>query len=527
MEGSFSGGSMFLILATVGVFWSLLLLRSARRTLKTLPASSACVPSYALVLEHGAIEPILEPPPVLVHRGEVGRMGPDQLLYLDGGINVPKNLPARLAACSEPFVSVLPKPNAKLRSQLIERLTRQFARPSAVNSVRSSIAFADQRCAWLSRQHLDLPGPEAHPIMRAARALKAFGQPLALCEDQAVYMRSQEVSPWPVNADWFVPRPAFRWMLMVWWIFGNLSPFVALFHSPTRGLAMLVLSLAFWARVMTSFREGFGWRLSLAGFCLEPFAALRLWKMTPVGSHHTFPKFRMSEKGTTEDTLKPWMAWLDGSAVFYLARRFGASARVMAQIYNNVPQGDTAFGRCLDRCIHASAPIRAFRFRLFKTIALTRELKPGTLLSVPCGQARDTAVAGAHLSYLIDSESWALANIIDHKGQFTTVLGTVDDLPNQRFDLIIFIGLTEFLGDSELRRCLDVLKSRLGQDGAIILSFTCSNSTMIQLSRFFGWVNRDRSPEEMAELLENCGFRIERRASDSHHLQFVFQICPI
>ena len=518
---------MFLLLLITGTIWGLALLASARRILGRLPKAQDDVPSYALVLPRGVQAPTLDPPPSYIHYGEVTEKGPKQLLFLDPSINFPKDLPGRFAACAHSFVSIMVRPNGRLASQAIERLCRDFSGSISVNDSRSPAAFVDARCTWVSRDYLALPGPERTALMRAARAAKAFGQSVHLIEALEVSSGSGSGAQRLDCTDWFVPAPWLRWCLVGWLLGGNLIPLIALGMFEHLLAPCLVLVLAGSARLMTAIREDFGYGLVLSGFLLEPWLAWRLIGASGVSEHAGFPSLDGVDLKATGQRAVDGGRWLDGSGVAYLARRTGGSARVMAQIYNNIPQGRSALGLGIDRYIHWSPAARALRFRLLKTIELGRRIAPESILSIPSGQGRDARAIGAERIVLVDPDPWALETGTVTDDSVEGVLGHFDDLPEADFDLVLFIGLIEYLGDGEIRRHLADVKAHLKPHGAMLISTTQPDASMTLMRRHLGWVTRGRSPEEMVHLLEESGFRIECRASDPHELQWVFLVYPV
>ncbi|MCA9541056.1 MAG: hypothetical protein KC620_19280, partial [Myxococcales bacterium] len=262
--------------------WGLVLLASARVTLRGLPPPTDEVPPYALWLPEGGEAPTLEPAPAQVIVGALPPEGANRLLVLGPGVTVTPDLPRRLAACGD-FVSVLPRPRGGLIGLAIERLRRDFAGVPAVLDATRPQGFADERCAWLRRRDLALPGVGDEPVLRAARARKAHGL--------TVDLRDGFIDDGPATAvrapamrlgahrsrlsDLVAPEPTARWALFGVPLLLCLAPWPLLLDAASRPAELLAIGLGSAARLMTATREGFGYALTLAGWVIEPLIALR------------------------------------------------------------------------------------------------------------------------------------------------------------------------------------------------------------------------------------------------------------
>ena len=103
----------------------------------------------------------------------------------------------------------------------------------------------------------------------------------------------------------------------------------------------------------------------------------------------------------------------------------------------------------------------------------------------------------------------------------TLIDGTIDDLPPETYDAIVYIGLAEYLGELELLRHLDCLRRRLSTAGRLIISTTDEHPQRQFMSEVLGWHTRSRSPGALSELLDTAGFLVESQTSDPNGIQWV------
>ncbi|MEZ4467558.1 MAG: class I SAM-dependent methyltransferase [bacterium] len=206
----------------------------------------------------------------------------------------------------------------------------------------------------------------------------------------------------------------------------------------------------------------------------------------------------------------------------YLARHLGGAAAVMEQIYDNRPAGADGLGRAIDRMVHAAPGARAVRHRLIMTAETGRALAPRRLLSVPCGGARDAALIGAPETVLVDPDPHARALAQQACPAATVVAGTLEDLPRGPFDVILFVGLSEYLDERTLVAGLTRLRERLAPGGALLTTTTAENPDRQRMKRLLGWETRARSPDELARLLGLGGLRVEAKRSDPMEIQWLF-----
>jgi hypothetical protein len=479
----------------------------------------------------------LVPAPARVYREALPNDGPDRLLVLGADVSVEPSLPGRLAACGADFVSVFARPSHIGFGDAVERLWRDISGVEKVLDPRHSAGFADARCAWLRRRDLRLDGVEFEPIMRAARARKAHGLPVELREGVA-----NEGPPWrplvsaPPRgfvahragvADLVAPEPLLR-PLLVWLpLVLNLAPLLLLFVPEARPTALLALGFGAATRLMTALREGFGYHLVVTGWLLDPILALITLtapRRSPSAAFPEPPRGRppqLTAPGVTERR-----AWLDAAAVPFLARRLGGSGVVMEQLYRNHPMGKTAIGRLIDRVAQRSPAARAVRHRLVRTIEVGRRLAPNSVLSVPCGSARDVAAIAPQTAVLVDPDLASRRLAASRCEGAQVEAGTVDRAPVGPFDLILYIGLAEYLDDTELVQHFTALRARLGPQGAMLVSCTDEHAERARMAAWLGWQTRARSPDAFVGLLDLAGLAVAGQWSDPADIQWVFLARP-
>ena len=513
--------------------WGLVLLASARPTLRHLPSATKVVPEYSLWLPMGGEVPILEPGPRRVIRGPDAPTHLGRLLVLGAQIQVPIDLPGRLAACGADFVSVFPMPLGGSLGLTIERLRRDVANPPNVIDPTHPAGFADPRCAWLQGSDLTRPQVGDEPVLRAARARKAHGLTVDLRDGRSVMGSAVRAPTIDVLAhrrsfvDLSGHDPLVQKLLRTAPVLLCAAPLLLLISPETRPLGLLALGLGSAARLMTAVRDGFGWSLPLLGWVLEPIAAIVTWGARSKISPPAFPTLPASAppRLTQADTPSQG-AWLDAAAVPFLARHLGGSAPVMEQIYSNQPAGRTALGRLVDRVVHQSPAARSVRHRREKTIELGQKLAPERLLSVPCGGAGDAAAIGAPITVLVDPGPAArrLAAIACPEAQI--IDGTLERAPSGPFDLILYVGLSEYLTDAQVVQHLLALRGRLDAAGALLTTITAEHPQRTRMAHWLGWRTRARTPDAMAMLLDEAGYQVESRDTDPLCVQWVFLARP-
>jgi SAM-dependent methyltransferase len=278
---------------------------------------------------------------------------------------------------------------------------------------------------------------------------------------------------------------------------------------------------------MTAVRDGFGLGLTFSGWAIDPFLAWKAVRAPAVRSNVRLPVLPAEPPpGLTASQIPAHATWLDHAGVPFLARRFGGAAVVMEQIYANEPCGDTRLGRFIDRQVHQSVAARAVRHRLIRTIQLARVAEPKTVLSVPCGSGRDVAaICSAQESVVsvtaVDPDPWALAATKKRCPTARVIKGGVDDVPNEAFDLILYLGLSEYLGDAEVIRHLKRLERALSPGGRIVTSLTAGHPQWGAMKKWLGWETRRRNPETFSTLVETAGLVLESREGDPAGAQWV------
>ncbi len=515
--------------------FALVLLSTARWPLRRLPPPVPAVPDFTLWLPEGGDAPALSPAPAAVHRGPVPPDA-DRLLVLGRGVRVPVDLPGRLAACGGDFVSVLPRPVGGLVAQAVERWRRDFAGLARVVDVRDPAGWADGRCAWLRRADLDLPAAGDDPVLRAARARKAHGLPVDLREGgglphpdgdgAAVTAPARTFADHVAGAADQLDRDPLVWALVVAVPpLLCLGPLVALPFAPTP--AAIALGLGTLARLMLAVRDDFGLPLALAGWLLEPALALGLARARPRANPQEFPALpEGAPPALTAARPTEGRPWLDDAGVPFLARRLGGAAPVMERIYANRPAGRTTRGLLADRVALASPASRAVRHRRLATIDAGRALAPASLLSVPCGGAGDAAAIAAPRTVLVDPDPAARALAAARCPGAEVLDGTVERAPDGPFDLVLYVGLSEYLDDAAVVAHLRALRARLAPDGALLATTTAEHPQRNAMRAWLGWETRARSPDALTTLLDNAGFAVTRRVADPLGIQWVLTARP-
>jgi len=278
---------------------------------------------------------------------------------------------------------------------------------------------------------------------------------------------------------------------------------------------------------MTALREGFGYHLVLTGWFLEPILAgvtLSAPQATENTPFPTLPTARPPQ--LTAAVESDGRAWLDTAAVPFLARRLGGSGMVMDQIYSNQAVGSSAFGRFVDRIVQRTPSARAVRHRLVRTIEVGRRLRPDSVLSVPCGTARDVAAIAPKRAVLVDPDLTSRQMAAARCPSAEVVSGTVERAPVGPFDLILYIGLAEYLDDTEVVNHLTALRARLTPEGALVVSCTSEHSERARMATWLGWKTRARSSEAFVRLLDLAGLAIAGQWSDPGGVQWVFLARP-
>ena len=62
--------------------------------------------------------------------------------------------------------------------------------------------------------------------------------------------------------------------------------------------------------------------------------------------------------------------------------------------------------------------------------------------------------------------------------------------PEGPFDLVIYVGLAEYLDDAEVVRHLVALRGRLADDGALLTSTTAPHDSQKRMNERLGWQTR-------------------------------------
>lgn len=213
--------------------------------------------------------------------------------------------------------------------------------------------------------------------------------------------------------------------------------------------------------------------------------------------------------------------------------REGYSATVMRQIYREEP------GSWSERAFHGHPLHRSVRQRFTHVVtALAAELssRPGTvtLLSAPVGSADDLVEALSGCEKRVDLftvdldeaagthvRSWARARQIAHAHRQLDLSGSEDAFAEQRFDVILFIGLSSWLPKPALVRHLRRCRHWLRHDGVLITD-AFAPAFYASGGRASGFHASYYRPDAYALLLRRAGFVLEHDWPDSHGLNTVF-----
>lgn len=507
------------------------LLSRARPPLRRLPPAGAVVPPYALVWPAASAPPALEPAPFVVLRRLDEAPVTARLLVLEPGCVPAADLPARLAACADDFVSVFPEPLGRATAE--EHWLRDFAGANRVAEAASSAAFADARCVWLRAADLALPGEGTEPLLRAARARKAHGLTVQLRSGAGGALRGPALGPaaWRAGlTDWTLGDPAVRLLAGALPVALAALTVVLLALPGTRSTALLAVVLGVFGRIWRAGQHGHGGLLAISGLWEEPRLAWLVWRHATPPPAPPFPELPNGPAPRLtgpQEALHGLDRRLDASAVLHLARRQGGSALVMEQLYSNQPTGRTPFGRMIDRWVQGSAGARALRWRRRQVAELGRALHPAALVSVPAGSGRDAAEINAPQCVLVDPDPTARALAARLCPQAAVLNGTVETTPGGPFDLCLYVGLAEYLDDAEVVRHLVLLRARLGPTGGLITSCTALHAEQRFMAERLGWKTRARRPDAYTQLLDAAGYRVELRSADPLGIQWVFLARPI
>ncbi|MBU1428933.1 class I SAM-dependent methyltransferase [Myxococcota bacterium] len=521
----------------LAALWGLILLRAARPGPPPLPEPAAEPPDYALIWPSAAPPPPLDPPPRqiiqlarLIDPPEAlnaAQIEPEWALILDPHLSVPADLPARLARAEGGFASTLPIPSGGPLAQSRERALRDFAQPERVADIKRPEGYADPRCAWARVAEIHEIG--ADPL-RLARARKLRCAPVTLYDGRdAAQAPLVRAAPWSSEA-WSAVKgralgedPLVRLAARLIPALICYTPLLILPLRPRLGL--LILGLGATARLMTALRDGFGLSLSLLGAVLDPLPWLAA---APRPSLQPAPP-RGEAMRSTRPAPTQGGAWLERAATADLARHLGGGAPVMEHIYAGVAVGRGAWGRFLDGQLLITPAARAVRHRLYLTRALARAAAAAhgpnaRVLSIPCGGARDLIGVDAQLT-LADPDPEARRRAAALHPSAEILDATIEAAPDGPFDLILFIGLSEYFDDEALLRQLSALRARLSPNGVLLCSATADHPQREAMQRWFGWRTRARDPQAFQALLAQAGLRRLQALSDPFEVQWVFEAC--
>lgn len=306
-----------------------------------------------------------------------------------------------------------------------------------------------------------------------------------------------------------------------------LSTLIPLVNPETWPTVALALGLGTCARLSSALRDGFGVSLSLLGWVLEPALALGTLR-APMSSAPSLPSLPARPAPTLtggQGEIEP-RRWLDRAGVPFLARRLGGSAVVMEAIYANTPCGEGWRGAALDRAILASPGARAVRHRWWTVVQRGRRRAPRAVLSVPAGGGRDAAALGAEHLVLIDPDTSARALAQAAAPEAEVINATVETAPAGPFDLVLYVGLLEYLDDETVVHHLAHLRGRLATGGAVLVTTTEDHEGLPRMRRTLGWHTRPRSASALAALIDRAGLVVDEQHTDPLGIQTVMLAVP-
>lgn len=482
----------------------------------------------------GGEAPSLDPSPHSVSNEKVPPLDAPYILRLGANVSVPSNIPNRLYSTNEDFVSVMPLPAGNWLARFYERLRRDFAQAAWVNDIQHPAAFVDARCVWFRAVDVNLPGADDSISFRVGRARKAHGLGVGLFagfengDDLAAV--SAPAMEWDSIANelpaWFNPQPSVRWLIVSWSCFMWLFPLSMVWFESVRYAALLAIMLGMAQRLCAALYDGFSLGTALAAPLLEPWFWWRCASKYRDSDTSEHPKLSgwTSSKEIAPTGQAAWR-WLDESMFVHVARRLGGSARVMELLYDNRPEGFTWRGRMVDRWIHQTPAARAIRFRCLMVNRLVSESTLAErMMSLPSGTARDLLGTGVLHSVLVDMDEEALRIAIERLPHAETLVGSFADLESiDSFDLFVYCGLSEYLGDKEVVAQLRQIRAILDEDGVLITSTTQPHAQRDMMRKYTGWHTRARSRMSYRGLLDLAGFRVESEWADPHEIQIVFR----
>ncbi|MEE2787657.1 MAG: hypothetical protein VX589_09985 [Myxococcota bacterium] len=511
--------------------WSFVFLMAARYQLRGLPAPCDDVPPYVLWLADGEAVPPLDPPPVRIHFGAMPVEASIQVLRLGKGVRVSEDLPRRLAACGSSFVSVFVRPTGSAIRRAGERLVRDLASVARVTDPRSNVGYADPRCMWFHRSAFDRPGWGSNPLIKMARGQKLHGLHVAvrsahianatpLFAVEAEALSSSEIEE--RLFDFHCAEPLMKPLISTLLVFQNLGPCLLLLDRRTFWMGMLALGLATATRFITQLRENLGWTLVFVSPVVETVTGFK-WlvdrRQPTLAPMSTIVEDAAQKLTSPQAVDSP--RWLAKSNLLGMAARLGGSAMVMESIYTNRPAGVDALGRFMDRLALSSPASRAVRWRSLHVSRLIDERQPDMILSIPAGTGRDVGRVKATNCVLVDPDQFALQLAQRRLPLATIVCGTLEEVPSGPYDLIVFVGLAEYLSELEVIRHLDRLRAVLTTDGRLLVSTTLEHPQRAFMSETLGWHTRARTGDDIERLLDTVGLIVESRNHDPNGIQCV------
>lgn len=228
----------------------------------------------------------------------------------------------------------------------------------------------------------------------------------------------------------------------------------------------------------------------------------------------------------------------------------GFSGKNTDIIYRNEPISPSRIGQLIDRFFLNLPSCRAIRATLDYRLSVLKEYlkkKSGdaiNILSVPCGYSRDILTLVQHLSndlkpririvgIDLDPECIAYSEAAARQQLCNTaqfILGDAyrleDCLGTATADIILSIGLADFMTDERVRKFYHHLYERINKDGLLVTSSHYPSPRMQRLSKDLGITCYFRNKAQFEGLVTETGFTILSSWTDPGRIVTVSAFSP-